>query len=174
MRVSPWILCLALAAGAAAGCKEEGTIQVHSLKFQGVKAVDEGQLKRALATHESSWIPWGRKYYFDRSRFDADLKRIQAFYADRGYPDARVTNFDVKLNSKQDQVDLTITIAEGEPVKVAAIEFVGFDESSGRSQEARAAQGRSAARSPARSHDARDGAQRVARPRIPVQQSLDE
>ena len=67
------------------------------------------------------------KTYFDRSRFDADLQRIQAFYADRGYPDARVTGFDVKLNHKQDEVDVTVTIAEGEPVKVASIDFGGFD-----------------------------------------------
>ena len=52
---------------------------------------------------------------------------MQAFYADRGYPDARVTGFDVKLNDKQDAVDLTVTIAEGEPVKVAALKFSGFD-----------------------------------------------
>ena len=65
--------------------------------------MDEGRLKSALATRQSSKIPWGRKDYFDRSRFDADLKRIQAFYADRGYPDARVTGFDVKLNDKQDR-----------------------------------------------------------------------
>ena len=111
----------------AAGCKEEGTIKVHRLKFQGVTAVDESRLRDALATKQSSWIPWGKKYYFDRSRFDADRKRIEAFYADRGYPDARVTGFDVKLNEKQDQVDLTVTVDEGEPIKVSAIEFVGFD-----------------------------------------------
>jgi len=111
----------------SAGCKEEGTIKVHRLSFVGVKAVDEGRLKNALATKQSSIIPWGRKYYFDRSRFDADLKRVQAFYADRGYPDARVTGFDVKLNDKQDEVDLTVTVSEGEPVRVAAIDFVGFD-----------------------------------------------
>jgi outer membrane protein assembly factor BamA len=70
-------------------CKEDGTIRVSHLSFNGVKNVDEGRLKTALATHESSWIPWGKKAYFDRSRFDADLKRIQAFYADRGFPDAR-------------------------------------------------------------------------------------
>src|SRR5437867_5643972 len=127
MRACRSILCLVLVAAAASACKDEGTIQVHSLKFQGVKNVDAGRLKSALATKESSWIPWGKKRYFDRSRFDADLKRIKAFYADRGYQDARVTGFDVKLNDKQDQVDLTVTIDEGEPVKVAAIEFAGFD-----------------------------------------------
>src|SRR6266567_6980263 len=112
---------------AAAACKEGGTIKVHSLSFKGVKAVDASRLKDALATRQSSKIPWGKKYFFDRSRFDADLKRVQAFYADRGYPDARVTGFDVKLNDKQDQVDVTLTIAEGEPVRVAAVTFDGFD-----------------------------------------------
>jgi outer membrane protein assembly complex protein YaeT len=112
---------------AVVGCREEGTIEVHSLKFQGVRAVAEGRLRDALATKQSSKIPWGRKKYFDRSRFDADLKRIQAFYDDRGYPDARITGFDVKLSERQDAVDVIITIAEGDPLKVASIEFVGFD-----------------------------------------------
>jgi len=102
-------------------------VTVHRLTFKGVKSVDEGRLKSSLATKQSSIIPWGRKYYFDRSRFDADLKRIQAFFADRGYPDARVTGFDVKLNDKQDKVDITVTIEEGEPVTVTAIDLVGFD-----------------------------------------------
>ena len=110
-----------------AGCKEGGTIVVHSLSFKGVQSVDEGRLRDALATHQSSKIPWSKKSYFDRSRFDADLKRIQAFYADRGFPDARVTGFDVKLNDKQDEVDLTVTIVEGAPVVVKSIDFSGFE-----------------------------------------------
>lgn len=109
------------------GCKEEGVVRVRSLTFQGVMSVDSGRLRDALATRKSSKIPWGRKAYFDRGRFDADLKRIQAFYADRGYPDARVTAFDVKLNDKQDEVDLTVTISEGEPLRVAGVSFDGFD-----------------------------------------------
>jgi outer membrane protein assembly factor BamA len=113
---------------AAAGCKEGGTVLVHSLNFKGVQAVDAAQLRDALATRQSDRLPWGKKALFDRARFDADLKRIQAFYADRGYPDARVTSFDVKLNDKQDSVDITVTIAEGAPVKVVAINFVGFDD----------------------------------------------
>jgi outer membrane protein insertion porin family len=116
-----------VALACTAACKETGTITVHSLSFKGVKAVDESRLKDALATRQSSKIPWGKKYFFDRSRFDADLKRVQAFYADRGFPDARVSAFDVKLNDKQDEVDLTVTITEGEPVLVTSIAFSGFD-----------------------------------------------
>src|SRR5262245_51738147 len=137
MRVCPRLRGAATRIGCALGvlltalstsaCQEEGTIVVHSLTFRGVKAVDESRLRSALATRQSSKIPWGRKAYFDRTRFDTDLKRVQAFYTDRGYPDARVTGFDVKLNDKQDAVDLTVTIEEGEPIRVAGIAFVGFE-----------------------------------------------
>src|SRR5580704_2020683 len=118
---------LVVLALAACGCQDEGTVRVHSIRFNGTKAIDESKLKAVLATRESSKLPWGKKAFFDRTRFDADLKRIQAFYADRGYPDARVSGFDVKLNDKQDAVDLTVTIAEGQPVTIAAVNFVGFD-----------------------------------------------
>ncbi len=115
---------LALVAGA---CKESGSVRVKSLQFKGVGAVDAARLRAALATRVSSRIPWGRKAFFDRGRFDADLKRIEAFYTDRGFPDARVTSFDVNLNDQQDAVDLTLTIDEGRPVTVVAVNFNGFD-----------------------------------------------
>src|ERR1017187_2221483 len=120
-RVSIAVL-IALAAAPGA-CNEEGSIKVHKISFNGVQAVDQSRLKNALATHESSILPWGKKNNFDRSRFDADLKRIQAFYADRGYSDARVTGFDVKLNAKQDSADVSVMMTEGDPIEVAAVTF---------------------------------------------------
>ena len=109
------------------GCKENGTIRVASLKFQGVHAFDPQALKDVLATHAGSKLPWGRQEYFDRMKFDDDLNRIRTFYSDRGYPDARITAFDAKLNRAQDAVDVSVSIDEGEPILVTAIEFVGFD-----------------------------------------------
>jgi len=118
------ILVLALCAG---GCREEGQIRVESLEFSGVSHIDEGQLERALATRESSWLPWGQKHYFDRSRFDTDLKRIAAFYADHGFPHARVRAVDVQLNDDGDAVSIHIDIEEGEPLVVSEVRFEGFD-----------------------------------------------
>jgi outer membrane protein assembly complex protein YaeT len=120
------VLCvLTFAAGCVEG--EQGAIRVNQLKFSGIKAVKEGQLRAALATAKSSKLPWGAKHYFTREHFDADLKRITAFYRDRGYPDAKVKSFDVKLNQKQDAVDITVNIDEGQPTIVEAIEYNGFD-----------------------------------------------
>ena len=117
------IVLLSLASNA---CREEGVVIVRRLQFVGVSAVDESRLRSVLATRQSARLPWSRKQLFNRTRFEADLKRIEAFYGDRGYPDARVTSFDVQLSDEQDAVDVTLTVFEGDPVLVAAIEFIGF------------------------------------------------
>ncbi|MGE0445639.1 MAG: outer membrane protein assembly factor [Vicinamibacterales bacterium] len=110
-----------------AGCREEGDIRISSLTFEGVDQIRESALADALQTKKGSWLPWGRKTYFDRRAFEADLQRMQAFYRDRGFPDARVTSFDVELNEAQDEVDLTVHISEGQPIVLAGIELTGFD-----------------------------------------------
>ncbi len=110
------------------GCiPTDQTVRVAHLKFTGVKGVKDGQLKGVLATQASSKLPWGAKHYFTRQQFEADLKRIVAFYRDRGYPDAKVASFDVKLNQQQDAADITIYIDEGQPIVVEKIEYNGFD-----------------------------------------------
>jgi outer membrane protein assembly complex protein YaeT len=121
------LLFLLFTAVGTVACRDDGDIEISSLEFVGVERVDKGALTRGLQTQRGSRLPWGRKRFFDRRAFDADLKRIEAFYRDRGFPDARVTSFDVDLNDVQDKVDVTVTISEGEPVIVSAIELAGFD-----------------------------------------------
>jgi outer membrane protein assembly complex protein YaeT len=111
----------------AAACKEEGGVKVTSMKFNGLTAVKPGQLKSVLATGPSSKLPWGEKRYFSREQFEADLKRIAAFYHDRGYPDARVSSFDAKLSADQSSVAITLNISEGEPVVAERLQFTGFE-----------------------------------------------
>ena len=119
-------LILLLASSLA--CKENGSgVKVTSFTFHGTKAVTDGQLKSVLATASSSKLPWGEKHYFSRDQFEADLKRITAFYNDRGFPDARVTSFDAKLNDDQTAVAITVTIDEGQPVRVQQVVLNGFE-----------------------------------------------
>ena len=122
-----FLLVVLVGVTCVAGCREEGDIQISGLHFNGVEQVDKGALTSALQTKQGSWIPWSRKRYFDRRAFEADLKRIEAFYRDRGFPDARVRSFDIQLNEAQDKVDVTVDIVEGEPIRVEAIEIRGFD-----------------------------------------------
>jgi len=132
-RVCLYFVLTVLATAIMACKKDEGNnnttslVRVRSVRFVGVHGVDESALKRALATRASSRLPWGTKRYFSRAQFDDDLKRVLAFYTDRGFPNARVTSYDVKLNAAQNRVDVTITVDEGEPVLVSSVTLMGFD-----------------------------------------------
>ncbi len=116
-----------LIAMTAAGCRETGDVQVTSINFNGANAVQTDELKGVLATQESGFLPWSRKRFFDRTEFDRDVKRIEAFYADRGYPRAKVVGVDVALNDAKDKVAITVEINEGEPTIIEKVIFDGFD-----------------------------------------------
>ena len=112
---------------AAAAQDDDERIEVVSFEIEGVAAFDESTLKSVLGTQASGWIPWGEKHYFDRETFEADLKRLEAFYVDRGYPDARVASFDVDLSDDQRSVALRVVLDEGAPVIVASVHLEGLD-----------------------------------------------
>jgi outer membrane protein insertion porin family/translocation and assembly module TamA len=121
------ILLVAGVATSASAFQDEGDVVVRDIQFQGVTSVSETRLRAALATRESSSLPWGDRYFFDRTRLEVDLKRIQAYYADRGFPDARVVSTDVQLNEDEDEVRVIIAVEEGEPVRIAGVHLAGFD-----------------------------------------------
>ena len=108
-------------------CHDEDGVRITGFHLEGVTSISESRLRSVLATRASSKLPWGTKRYFDRARFEADLQRVEAFYADRGFPDARVKSYDVKFDETRTKVDLTLVIEEGEPILVEEIRFAGFD-----------------------------------------------
>ncbi len=122
---SIWVLVLLVSSSVA--CKEEARVKVSSLSLQGVHAVHETQLRAALQTKAGSWIPFTKKPAFDTDEFQHDLQRLRSFYTERGYPDARVTDVDVAFDDKKAHVRLTVTVREGEPLRVEAMRFEGFD-----------------------------------------------
>lgn len=108
------------------GCHEEKGIEVADLRIEGTQAISASALRGAISTRESSRLPWGQKHYFDRAAFDADLKRIHAYYADHGYPSAKVASFDVEIDDAQERARITIVVDEGAPLVVEDVLWWGF------------------------------------------------
>jgi outer membrane protein assembly complex protein YaeT len=101
-------------------------MEVGSFTLIGVESLDEEELRRVLQTKSSSWIPFAPDRPFDRDGFDADLKRIVAYYRDHGYPDARVVSSDVRIDDASRKADITVRVAEGEPLLLAGVSLDGF------------------------------------------------
>ena len=94
-------ICLLAPLLATTACKDEQPVRVQSLDLKGVSVVDEAELRAVLVTRAGSWIPFTKKPAFDTDEFQKDLQRLRAFYAERGYPDARVTDVDVRVRPEE-------------------------------------------------------------------------
>jgi outer membrane protein assembly complex protein YaeT len=101
-------------------------VEVGSFALLGVESIDEEQLRRVLQTKTGSWIPFAKDRPFDREAFDADLKRIVAYYRDRGYPDARVVTSDVRIDEVEREAHITVRVSEGEPRLLSDVSLDGF------------------------------------------------
>jgi len=128
-------LAFALSLGAAGCVRGHGSSQepfVTGLDLRGVSAVDEDDLAEALATH----APAARAGLLgvlvkDRQRLDPDAlatdrRRIEAFYRERGYYEARVEDVQV-VPAGRGLVKIVIRISEGRPVRVSKIVVDGID-----------------------------------------------
>ncbi len=111
----------------AAACRDGEGVVIGHLAFEGVHQVSELELRLAVTTTGSSKLPWGQKTHFSKQEFSEDLKRLEAFYISRGFPDARVTSFRTKYNADKTQMDLTVVIDEGQPTVIDTVELIGFD-----------------------------------------------
>jgi translocation and assembly module TamA len=132
----PAALALALALGAAGCVRGHGTSQeplVDGLELQGVSAADEDDLAAKLATQP----PVGRPgiagvFVKDRQRLDPDAlatdrRRVEAYYRERGYYQARVEDVSV-LPAGRGLVKVVFRIHEGQPVHVSKVTVTGLDE----------------------------------------------
>jgi outer membrane protein assembly factor BamA len=111
---------------------------VREVKFRGVRAVDGGELRDAIATRASGCkslilrpiclVYKGpavfQREYLDRLEFKRDVLRIKVFYWRRGFRDAQV---DTSIVRKDDEVRVRFTVHEGPPTTIAELRIEGAD-----------------------------------------------
>jgi outer membrane protein insertion porin family/translocation and assembly module TamA len=99
---------------------------VSRVEFTGVSPSILSELRTTLSIRASSRWPWGRKVYFSRARLADDLRRIEAYYDEHGFADARVDTYDVEMRSPTEAA-ITFHVVEGLPVHIASVETFGLE-----------------------------------------------
>ncbi|MGC4001289.1 MAG: BamA/TamA family outer membrane protein [Anaeromyxobacter sp.] len=130
-RAPPAVLLLALLLAGATGCSvvARGTPEspiISAFSFEGVKAVDEDDLKAKLATQSTGLLPWEDVVTYDPDLLTVDRRRVEAYYRDHGFYDAEVTDVQV-IDDEEGRVQIKMKVQEGEPVKVSKITIIGLD-----------------------------------------------
>src|SRR5262245_30313523 len=98
MGVSAGLQALVLLLAMQHAASDSRRVEVKDLHFEGVHQIAESRLRGVLVTRPSAWLPWAENRYFDPAIFAADLKRIVAFYQDRGFPHARVLGHETQAS----------------------------------------------------------------------------
>jgi outer membrane protein assembly complex protein YaeT len=112
---------------------QERQLVVRQLEFSGNRAISDEVLASAISTTNSSWfarnflfrwIGLGAKRYFDEQEFRRDVVRIGVLYKRSGYYEAAV---DTLVRRTPEDVYITFSIKEGEPIVVTTLTITGLD-----------------------------------------------
>jgi outer membrane protein insertion porin family len=107
--------------------EESRKLIINSITFSGNEVIGEAPLRRIIETKERGY--WFNLGFFQEAEFELDKDRIETYYADRGYVDARVIKTDLatKMNEqpKREEMDITIYIEEGKQYTFAGVEISG-------------------------------------------------
>ncbi len=97
---------------------------VESIRILGAHVASHGQLKSLMRTRAPSALTPFRRVPYRRDILLRDLERLESYYADLGYLDATANLTSVVTN--QNRVRIVLTVTEGEPTVVHAVELRGL------------------------------------------------
>ena len=102
--------------------------KIGKIEFVGNKVFSDKKLKKAIETREKGLISsiFGRDLYRPALIKD-DLLRLQVFYGDHGYIDARAELLPMKIDRTTEKVNLKILVKEEEQYRIGKIDLQGED-----------------------------------------------
>ena len=107
--------------------------EVKEVRFEGVRAIDRGDLQDAIATQASACLGLAfrpfclftkspyvyERRYFDQTEFSRDVVRLLVYYYNRGWRDARVDTTVTRVDDNA--VRVTFRVTENAPTLVRSI-----------------------------------------------------
>jgi translocation and assembly module TamA len=105
----------------------EGRPVLAAIRFDGNRTVSGGDLLNHIATAPTSGFFSKTARYYDADLFALDLKRIERWYNQKGFYQAKVEGVDEQSDDKG-RVTLVVKINEGKRAYIRQQEFAGLDE----------------------------------------------
>jgi outer membrane protein insertion porin family len=113
--------------------KEGPKVKIRKVEFTGNKAVSDGKLKKQMKNNKdgSGWLAWlGRDGTYQEAKFEEDADKIQEYYRNHGYINARIGVPELKQladskDGKDRFIELRIPVSEGERYRVGNFTFDG-------------------------------------------------
>ncbi|WP_421759911.1 outer membrane protein assembly factor BamA [Devosia sp.] len=95
---------------------------VAAINFTGNSAIGSGSLKAIIRTHETGLFSWlFRDDTYSQEQLQADSSLIELYYANHGYPDAKVTSAVGEFDTSRSAYFVNFTISEGDRYRFGSV-----------------------------------------------------
>lgn len=112
----------------------EGEItKIKSIRITGNKTFSESTLLAQMDLTVGGWLTWYTKSdQYARSKLNADLETIKAYYLNRGYLEFKIESTQVAISPDKQDISIAINVTEGPRYVVTAVrlegDYIGKDE----------------------------------------------
>lgn len=106
--------------------KEGELAKIVNINFLGNKTFDDAKLAKQMSLSEPtmwSWLTDADQYA--KTKLQADLETLRAYYMDRGYADFKILSSQVSLSADKTRVYVSINLEEGKQYQVTEVTFSG-------------------------------------------------
>lgn len=105
---------------------EGDAAKITDIRIVGAKAFSEKTLLDLFDLTAGGWLTWYTKNdRYSRSKLNADLETLRAYYVNRGYLEFAVESTQVTISPDKQDISITISIREGQPYTVTAVRLEG-------------------------------------------------
>ena len=99
-------------------------ISIETIRFEGNQTFDDGDLKDIMRTKEKGWFSWiSGSGELDLEKLNQDVIAISSFYQNNGFINVKVSDPEVVF--MEDEIEITVKIAEGERYKLGQVDIAG-------------------------------------------------
>ena len=105
---------------------EGDSAKIREVRIVGNKVFSESTLLGLMEQTTSGWLTWYTKTdRYSRTKLNADLETIRAYYTNRGYLEFDIESTQVTISPDKQDIDLAISVREGKPYTVTAVRLEG-------------------------------------------------
>jgi outer membrane protein insertion porin family len=101
--------------------------KIKEIRILGANAFSEKKLLEQLDQNVGNWLSWYTKSdRYSRTKLNADLETLRAWYQSRGFLEFRVDSTQVAISPNKQDISITINITEGNVFVVSEVALEGY------------------------------------------------
>ncbi len=100
--------------------------RITDIRITGNTVYSDSTLLGLMELTPSGWLTWYSKTdRYSRSKLNADLEKIRAYYVNRGYLEFAIDATQVTISPDKQTISIAISVKEGQPYTVTSVQLEG-------------------------------------------------